>query len=118
MPLLTINGAAMPAPGSITVKVQDVCASQRRTLSGAASVSRAAVKRTIACQWPYLPGDALSLLLSAVTNAPLFELSYPDPQTGDMRSVTAYCTERSVGLARMHEGTPVWTQIAITFTEV
>ena len=45
MAMLTLNGAALPDPSALSVELQDALLSARRTLSGAASVSRAAVKR-------------------------------------------------------------------------
>ena len=41
MAMLTLNGAALPEPSALSVELQDALLSARRTLSGAASVSRA-----------------------------------------------------------------------------
>ena len=41
MAMLTLNGAALPDPSALSVELQDALLSARRTLSGAASVSRA-----------------------------------------------------------------------------
>ena len=49
MAMLTLNGAALPDPSALSVELQDALLSARRTLSGAASVSRAAVKRRVRC---------------------------------------------------------------------
>ena len=66
MAMLTLNGAALPDPSVLSVELQDALLSARRTLSGAASVSRAAVKRRVRCYWAYMPAAQLAAMLSAL----------------------------------------------------
>lgn len=118
MALLKINGADMPAPSSLSVRIDNVPQSLRRTLDGTACVSRAAVRRTLTCLWSYLSAENLAALLNAVSAQAQFSLSYPDPATGSARQMTACCTDRSIGLSRVSNGVPVWTQVRLTLTEV
>ena len=118
MSLLLIDGISMPSPGTLSVAVQDVNAARRRTLYGQACVSRASVRHSISCQWPYLTGDELKSLLNAVTKNAVFSVTYPDPVTGQARTVSVFCTERSVGLGRKDGDTPVWTNVRLAFSEV
>ena len=101
MAMLTLNGAALPDPSALSVELQDALLSARRTLSGAASVSRAAVKRRVRCYWAHMPAAQLAAMLSALAGSAVATLSYPDPLTGQSRAMQAYCGERSVGLARL-----------------
>ncbi len=118
MTMLKISGAAMPAPASLTVRLEDSRFSLRRTLDGAASVSRAGVYRVVVCQWQYLTEADMALLLQAVSENAVMIVSYPDPATGQTRDMTACCTERSMGLMRRRSDGLVWTQVRVTFTEV
>ncbi len=118
MAMLKINGADMPVPASLTVRLEDSRFSLRRTLDGAACVSRAGTYRTLSCQWQYLTQTEMARLLQAVSGDAALAVSYPDPATGQTRAMTACCTERSMGLMRMRSGSPVWTQARLTLTEV
>lgn len=109
--------AALPDPSALSVELQDALLSARRTLSGAASVSRAAVKRRVRCFWAYMPAAQLAAMLSALAGSAVTTLSYPDPLTGQSRAMQAYCGERSVGLARQSGGETVWTGVEIIFME-
>lgn len=117
MSLLTIDGVSMPVPTRLTVQLEDARLSARQTLSGAMHISRAALKRSVTVFWAYLPKEELSLLLSAVTQAPLFSLSFPDPLTGETLQIQAYSRSRQVGLERMRGDVPVWTNVEVTFAE-
>lgn len=117
MSILTVNNQSLPAPTSLHIALEDARLAVHTTLSGTAQVSRAAIKRRISVFWAHmLPAD-LQSLLTLVTQSPLFPLSFPDPLTGETCSISAYCTQRSVGLQRMQNGTPVWTNVEITFLE-
>lgn len=117
MAMLTLNGAALPDPSALSVELQDALLSARRTLSGAASVSRAAVKRRVRCYWAHMPAGAAGRHALALAGSAVATLSYPDPLTGQSRAMQAYCGERSVGLARQSGGETVWTGVEIIFME-
>lgn len=117
MSILSVNAQALPAPTTLHVALEDARLAVHTTLSGTAHVSRAAAKRRISAYWAHMLPDDLKALLSLVTSSPLFTLAFPDPLTGEMLSISAYCTQRSVGLYRMQNGAPVWTNIELTFME-
>ena len=75
MAMLTLNGAALPDPSALSVELQDALLSARRTLSGAASVSRAAVKRRVRCYWAHMPAAQLASMLSALAGSAVATLS-------------------------------------------
>ena len=117
MPILTINNFSAPAPTSLSVQLDDARFSSQTALSGASHVSRAAVKRRVSVYWAHMNAAQLKSLLSAVTQTPTCTLTFPDPLTGSMLQMNACPQQRSVGLHRMQEGKPTWTNIEITFTE-
>lgn len=117
MSVFTVNDFAAPAPTTLTVQLEDARFSAQTALSGRTHVSRAAIKRRISVFWAYMPQDHLLPLLSAVSDQSACTVSFPDPLTGDLLSIPAYAVHRSVGLYRMQNGAPVWTNIEMTFME-
>lgn len=117
MSILTINTLSLPAPTTLSVQVDDALLNVQTTLSGQSHISRAAAKRRISAHWAHMSPDDLKTLLTEVTKDPTFTLSFPDPLTGSMLTITAYTQQKSVGLHRMQHGVPVWTNIEMTFAE-
>lgn len=118
MALLFLNDQALPEPAALYVTMEDALLSARRTLSGAASVSRADVKRRVRCYWAYMSQTDLSDILSCLVQNAVVTLAYPDPATGQSRAMRAYCDERSVGLSSQRGQERLWTGIEIVFREV
>lgn len=118
MALLTLNDQALPEPAALQISLEDALLSSRRTLSGAASVSRADIKRRVRCYWAYMPQAELADMLSCLAQNAVVTLSYPDPVTGQSRAMRAYCEERSVGLSCQRGQERLWTGIEIIFREV
>lgn len=115
--MLTIDQFIPPAPSSLSVQVEDARFSAQQTLSGATHISRADIKRRVSIRWAYMTQESLKLLLQAVTAQPLVSLTFPDPMTGDMKTISAYSLDRRVGLYRMQGNTSVWTDVEMTFME-
>lgn len=117
MSILTINTFSAPAPTSLQVGLEDAQLSLHTTLSGKTHISRTAAKRRISVYWAYMSLQNLKNLLTEATKAPTFSLFFPDPLTGESTQITAYSTQRHVGLYRMQNGEPVWTNVEMTFVE-
>lgn len=117
MSILTINTLAAPAPTSLQVGLEDAQLSVQTTLSGKTHISRAAAKRRISVYWAYMSPQSLKELLTEVTQSPTCSLTFPDPMTGESTQITVYSAQRSVGLYRMQNGVPVWTNVEMTFME-
>lgn len=117
MSLFTVQDFSAPAPSFLSVQLEDARFSAQQTLSGQTHISRAAIKRRVQVRWAYMTQENLRQLLAAATEAPLITLAFPDPLTGDMLSMTACSLSRSVGLYRMQDNAPVWTDVEMTFME-
>lgn len=115
MAMLTVNGSAIPAPSKLSVAVFDVSGGVSRSASGGAVIDRTAVKRRLEISWAHMAGDALSMLLGQMGG--FFDVAYPDPQSGNMRTMQCYCSERIAGILRMGDAGPVWTDVKMTWTE-
>ena len=86
-----------------------------RSASGRAVLDRTAVKRRLELTWAYLSGEDLAALLDAAGG--FFEVCYPDPQTGQARTMQCCCSEKATGILRMRDGAPVWTDVKMTWME-
>lgn len=115
MAMLTVNGAAVSAPSAMQVAVFDVASDPRRNAAGGAVLDRIAVKRRLEISWAQMDEHEFSALLQAVNG--FFEAAYPDPESGQMRSISCYCSEKSAQILRMQDGRPLWTRIKMTWTE-
>jgi len=113
--MLKLNGADFPAPSAMKVAVFDVSSGVNRNAAGGAVMDCIAVKRRLELKWAYLPGADMAKLLDGVNG--FFRAEYPDPATGTMRAMDCYCSERVTGVLRMDGGTPVWTDVEMTWTE-
>ena len=115
MAMLTVNGQAVPPPSRLTAAVFDAAGGVSRHAAGNAGRDVSALKRRLELSWAYMAGGDLAALLAAMNG--FFEVVYPEPQTGDARSMTCYCGERTSGVLRMQNGVPLWTDVKMTWTE-
>lgn len=115
MGMLMVNKMAISAPTGLKVTVFDVGAEVSRNAAGNAVMDICAEKRKLDLQWAHMDGAALSALLEAMNG--FFEVDYPDPLSGGQRTMFCYCSERTVGILRMVDGEPVWTDVKMVWTE-
>ena len=113
--MLLVNGRAVPAPSGLQVAVFDVSSGEKRNAAGNAVLDRSAVKRRLELTWAHISGADLAALLGEIGG--LFEAAYPDPVSGQERSMQCYCSERIAGILRMAQGVPVWTDVKMIWTE-
>lgn len=116
MAMLMVNGAAVPAPSTMRLTLFDLSSAQERNAAGELVLDRVAVKRRIDLSWARIGSAALASLLAAM-NGGFFQASYPDPATGEMRSMTCCCADRTAGVLRMEDGAAVWTNVEMSWTE-
>lgn len=115
MAMLSVNGRAIDAPSALSVAVFDVSAGVSRNAAGNAVMDRTAVKRRLEISWAHLRGEALAALLDQIGG--FFDVVYPDPLSGEARSMQCYCGEKIAGILRMDAGEPLWTDVKMTWTE-
>ena len=117
MPVLQVNHMTVPAPSALAVTIADVAQTAERSASGAAVIDRVAVKRSLELSWAHLAPAELASLLAAVGEHAFFEATYPDPQTGQARTMTCYAEERSAAVLRVEDGAPVWRDLKMRWIE-
>ena len=98
--MLKINGVTVPTPAALRVTIADVSGSPARNAAGNTVMDFMGSRRKLNLKWAHLTGAQLMALLEAVY-ACFFQVSYPDP----------------MGILRMHEGMPVWTEIEMEWME-
>lgn len=116
MAMLSINGRAVLPPSEMKVAIFEPGNGAGRNAAGNMVLDRMGAKRRLRLKWAHMEGAQLSALLEAV-GAGFFEAAYPDPEGGEMRTITCMCSERTAGMLRMERGLPVWTNIEMTWTE-
>lgn len=114
------NGTTVvpPTPAELKWSISDLDGENSgRNQNGTLFRDRVAVKRKIECSWLPMNSANMSKLLKAVSDT-FFDLTYPDAQDGDNRTITCYVGDRSAPVMRPNEdGTWLWGQISINFIE-
>lgn len=120
MALLTINSVSLPAPTVLQPGIQDLDSETGtgRNQAGTMFRDRVAVKRTVHCEWGVLTKTEMSALLKAMADVS-FELTYPDPQIGELNTITAYVGNRVPAMCAAISDTDwMWTGLAVDFVEM
>lgn len=116
MAVLTVNGAAIPAPSEMNVSIFEVGSGDVRSASGNLVADVTAVKRRISLRWAHLTPVELGGLLGQLSAA-LFEVSYPDPLTAASRTMICRCSESTAGVLKIVGDQPVWTDVRMEWIE-
>lgn len=120
MALLKINEIALPAPTVLQPGIQDLDSEDGtgRNQTGTMFRDRIAVKRTVHCEWGVLSRSEMAELLTAMSS-PSFPLTYPDPQLGDLNTITAYVGNRVPAMCAVVSDTEwMWTGLSVDFVEM
>lgn len=120
MALLKIGTVSLPAPTALQPGIQDLDSEEGtgRNQSGTMFRDRVAVKRSIHCEWGVLTRAEMSTLLTAMSPAS-FELTYPDPQTGRLETITAYVGNRVPAMCMAISDTDwMWSGLSVDFIEM
>ena len=120
MAILKIGNTDLPVPTVLQPSIQDLDAEDGtgRNQAGTMFRDRVAIKRSVHCEWGILSRTEMATLLQAMSS-PSFSLTYPDPQTGNLKTITAYVGDRSPAMCSVISDTDwLWTGLAIDFTEM
>lgn len=120
MALLKIGATELPAPTVLQPGIRDLDSEDGtgRNQAGTMFRDRIAVKRSVHCEWGVLTRTEMADLLSAISPAS-FSLTYPDPQTGDFSTITAYVGDRTPAMCNMIGNNDWnWTGLSVDFTEM
>ena len=120
MALLKIDTTNLPAPTVLQPGLQDLDAEDGtgRNQVGTMFRDRITVKRKVHCEWGALNKSEMSTLLKAMSN-PSFKLTYPDPQEGALKEITAYVGDRTPAMClAISDSDWMWTGLSVDFIEM
>jgi hypothetical protein len=120
MALLKVGNIDLPAPIVLQPGIQDLDSEDGtgRNQAGTMFRDRVAIKRTVHCEWGILTKKEMADLLSAVS-APSFSLTYPDPQAGALKTITAYVGDRVPAMCTAIGDTDwTWIGLSVDFVEM
>ena len=120
MALLKINKTDLPVPTVLQPGIQDLDSEDGsgRNQSGTMFRDRIAIKRKVHCEWGPLSKAEMKTLLTAMSGAS-FSLTYPDPQEGALKTITAYVGDRSVPmLMPLSNNDWMWAGLSADFIEM
>jgi len=116
---LAINGveiAHYPAEFKCTVMDLDNAETTKRTADGQLTRDRIAIKRQIEMRFAPMVWADLSAILTAMKDE-FFQITYPDPMSGQQETRTFYVSDREAAIAIERAGTYWWTGLQMTLTE-
>lgn len=120
MALLKIGTTELPTPTVLQPGIQDLDSEDGtgRNQAGTMFRDRVAVKRAVHCEWGVLTRAEMSSLLTAMAS-PSFSLTYPDPQDGDLKTITAYVGDRVPAVCSVISDTDwMWKDLSVDFVEM
>ena len=120
MALLKIGDISLPAPVVLQPSIQDLDSEDGtgRNQVGTMFRDRVTVKRSVHCEWGVLTKSEMAGLLEAMS-APSFKLTFPDPQEGVLKTVTAYVGDRTPAMCMAISDTDwVWNGLSVDFVEM
>lgn len=117
MQVIQINGVGMPAPLPFTVTISDQDLNSDTDANAELHRNRVAVKRKIELEWGPLDWDEISKILKAVKNV-FFDVTYPDPETGDFETKRMYVGDRTAPIFYIDEvGNITWQNLKLNLVE-
>ncbi|WP_424766296.1 DUF6711 family protein [Paenibacillus sp. sgz302251] len=115
MALLQINGVDMPAPSSLSIGAQDI-GKWERNASGSMIGEIIATKAKIELEWKYLTPAQLAQILSAIDST-FFNVTYTDPKTNSLRTMSCYKGDRNMGIMDFIGGVLRYKDLKVNFIE-
>lgn len=113
--MIKINNVAIPAPTDYTVGIQDITKADRNA-RGTMIMEIIATKRKLDLMWMHLTKSEYQQLLNLVAPA-FFNVEYPDPQTGNLRTGVFYVGDRTIGGLTYKDGEMQWRDIKFNVIE-
>lgn len=119
MGVFKINGVEIPTPQTMKYNIYDIDSEEGagRNQMGKMFRDRVAVKRKIECTWAPMYSSQINSLLNKMTDE-FFSFTYPDAQTGGVRTMICYVGDRSAEAYMIVNGSKVlWQGLSANFIE-
>lgn len=104
-------------PAKMSFCLYDLDSSETgRNQNGDLFRDRKSVKRKLTCNWSGLTNEQLQTILNATTDQ-FFELTFPNPMTGAMATMTCYVGDRTAPMYTYMNGKWIWESLSMNFIE-
>ncbi|MDB8553248.1 DUF6711 family protein [Turicibacter sanguinis] len=114
--MLKINAAAVEAPKTFSVDLEDLDGDSYRNVLGQMTRDRIATKRKLNCEWGPLNNDQISKILTSVKGV-FFMVEYPDPMEGRVLTKEFYVGTRTSPVYNWSDGEVKWEGLKMNFIE-
>lgn len=118
MATIKINDFNAPEPTVFIPTILDIddASVSVRMLDGTLNREVIATKRQIQVEWSYLKWADMSALLQAMSPK-FFNMTYPDPMTGQYETKVFYVGNRPAPILVISNGDIYWQGLKVNFTE-
>jgi len=111
-----INGTLIKTPTELKVGVFRLTKSERLA-SGKMAMEIIATKRRIDMRWEVISQDDLNTILNKLDEKVFHTIQYPDPQNGEIATITAYVGDINQSAWQKIAGTRYWKDVSISLIE-
>lgn len=88
-----------------------------RTADGTMTMDIIAEKRRLDLTWPIIRDTDLQQILSLLKSKTFHQVTYPDPEYGEDRTITVYRGDVTTETGHKVEGTRYWRDVSIALIE-
>ena len=114
--MFELDFVPIPTPSDYVWNIMDV-GQYIRTADVTMHAQRKGTKRKLELKYKYLPADVASSLLIKVSQVS-FSFTYPDGETGAMRTGSFYCGDRSATAIDYQNGVMRWKDVKFNLIEL
>jgi hypothetical protein len=115
MAMITINGVDLPTPTALQVGIFDISKAERNA-NGRMVIERITTKRKLFFTYSFLTEIEASAVLNAVSPT-LYDVTYIDPQTKNVKSGTFYTGDRNIGFVDYQNGVARYQDLTFNLIE-
>lgn len=114
--MLKIGGVDVPTPSELTVNIYDITEGERDS-TGTMHIDLVATKYKVESKWNVLTQQQMTSILNAIS-AITFNVTFTDPTTGSLKTITAYKGDRSVPFMMVKDGVTYYKDFKVNFIEL
>lgn len=111
-----IDGVPIKTPTELKVGIYRLSKAER-TASGKMVMEVIAIKRRLDLTWEIIADDDLSTILDVLESKVFHTVTYPDPQSGESHTITAYVGDITQEAFQRRAGKRFWRNVSIALIE-
>lgn len=114
---MQINGVTIKTPMDLTVGVFRIASEAERTASGLMVLDVIAIKRRLDLTYTIISDAELKAILDILEGGVFHSVTYPDPQGGEAKTITAYVGDINQGAFFRRNGVRYWKDVRLALIE-